>query len=57
MVQNVISDCISFNHNGVSLYTIDQQLPYSLKFSRDKYFTVLPNSAEKQIFTDKIFVV
>ena len=26
------------------------QIPYSLKFSRIKYFTVLPNSAQKQIF-------
>ena len=34
---------------------VDQPiLPYSLKFSRIKYFKVLPNSAQKQIFTDKI---
>ena len=32
-------------------------VPYSLKFSRIKYFAVLPNSAQKQIFTDKIFMV
>ena len=32
-------------------------LPYSLKFSRIKYFVVLPNSAQKQISADKIFVV
>ena len=32
-------------------------LPYSLKFWRIKYFAVLPNSAQKQIFVDKIFVV
>ena len=31
-------------------------LPYSLKFSRIKYFAVLPNSDQKQIFTNKIFV-
>ena len=34
-----------------------RNIPYSLKFSRIKYFTVLPNSAQKQIFTDKIFTV
>ena len=28
---------------------------YSLKFSRGKYFVVLANSAQKQIFADKIF--
>ena len=33
------------------------QLPYSLKFSRIKYFVVWLNSAQKQIFADKIFVV
>ena len=33
------------------------EIPYRLKFSRDKYFAVLPNSAQKQIFMDKIFVV
>ena len=27
------------------------------KISRDKYFLILPNSAQKQIFADKIFVV
>ena len=32
-------------------------LLYSLKFSRIKYFTVLPNSAQKRTFTDKNFVV
>ena len=32
-------------------------IPYSLNFSRIKYFAVLPNSAQKQIFEDKIFVV
>ena len=32
-------------------------LPYSLKSSRIKYFAVWLNSAQKQIFTDKIFVV
>ena len=32
-------------------------IPYSLKFSRIKYFAVLPNSAQNQIFADKIFVV
>ena len=31
-----------------------EQIPYSLKFWRGKYFVVLPNSAQKQIFTDKI---
>ena len=34
-----------------------RELLYSLKFSRGKYFAVLPNSAQKQIFMDKIFVV
>ena len=34
-----------------------KKIPYSLKFSRGKYFAVLPNSAQKQIFMDKIFVV
>ena len=29
-------------------------VPYSLKFSRGKYFAFLPNSAQKQIFTNKI---
>ena len=33
------------------------ELPYSLKFSRVRYFAVLPNSDQKQIFTGKIFVV
>ena len=33
------------------------ELPYSLKFSRIKYFVVWLNSAQKQIFADKIFVV
>ena len=33
------------------------QLPYSLKFSRIKYFVVWLSSAQKQIFADKIFVV
>ena len=33
------------------------EIPYSLKFSRIKYFAVWLNSAQKQIFTDKIFVV
>ena len=32
-------------------------LPYSLKFSRIKYFVVWLNSVHKQIFADKIFVV
>ena len=32
-------------------------LLYSLKFSRIKYFVVFPDSAQKQIFADKIFVV
>ena len=30
---------------------------YSLKFSKIKYFAVWLNSAQKQIFTDKIFVI
>ena len=33
------------------------QIPYSLKFSRIKYFVVWLNSAQKPIFADKIFVV
>ena len=32
-------------------------IPYSLKFSRIKYFADWLNSAQKQIFMDKIFVV
>ena len=32
-------------------------VPYSLKFSRIKYFVVWLNSAQKQIFADTIFVV
>ena len=32
-------------------------LTYSLKFLRIKHFALLPNSAQKQIFTDKSFVV
>ena len=32
-------------------------VPYRLKFSKIKYFAVWLNSAQKQIFTDKIFVV
>ena len=28
-----------------------------LKFSRGKYIVVLPNSAQKQIFTDKTFMI
>ena len=32
-------------------------IPYSLIFSRIKYFAVWLNSTQKQIFTDKIFVV
>ena len=31
------------------------RIPYNLKFSRIKYFMVLPN--QKQILTDKFFVV
>ena len=30
---------------------------YSLKFLRDKYFVVLPNSAQNKNFTEKIFIV
>lgn len=32
-------------------------IPFSLKFSRIKYFVVLPTSVQKQNFTDKIFMV
>ena len=46
---NIHSDCCHFFGEGY--------IPYSLKFSRIKYFVVLPNSAQKQIFTDKIFMV
>ena len=41
----------------VSLGMSTHKLPYSLKFSRIKYLADLPNPAQKQIFTDKIFVV
>ena len=34
-----------------------QEIPYSLIFLRIKYVAVWLNSAQKQIFTDKIFVV
>ena len=34
-----------------------EEIPYSQKFSRVKYFAVLPNSTQKQIFADKIFMV
>ena len=30
---------------------------YNLKFSQSKYFAGLPNCVQKQIFSDKIFVV
>ena len=33
------------------------ELPYSLNFSKIKYFSFWLNSAQKQIFTNKIFVV
>ena len=36
---------------------IEYYILYSLKFSWDKYFVVLPNSVHKQIFADNIFVV
>ena len=38
-------------HEAITYYNI----PYSLKFSRIKYFAVWLNSAQKQIFTDKNF--
>ena len=43
----------SILHLGCGSY----EIPYSLKFSRIKYFAVWLNSAQKQIFADKIFVV
>ena len=33
------------------------EVPYSIIFSRIKYFAVWLNSAQKQIFMDKIFMV
>ena len=39
------------------IYVRQIYIPYSLIFSRIKYFAVWLNSAQKQIFTDKIFVV
>ena len=43
---------------GLYTYTLDMpDIPYSLKFSRIKYFAVWLNSVQKQIFVDKIFVV
>ena len=39
-----------------SIY-IQKEIPYSLKFSGIKYFAVWLNSAQKQNFADKIFVV
>ena len=38
-------------------YICYHAIPCSLKYLRVKYFVVLPNSAQKQIFVDKIFVV
>ena len=36
---------------------IANNVPYSLKISRIKYFAVLANSVKKTNFMDKIFVV
>ena len=45
-------------HRGCGLGTrLAQYIPYSLKFSRIKYFVVWLNSAQKHIFADKMFVV
>ena len=38
-------------HYNMYVYSL---LLYSLKFSRDKYFMVLPNFAQKQIFAKKL---
>ena len=39
------------------LFESDKITPAYQKFSRGKYFTVLPNSAQKQIFIGKSFAV
>jgi hypothetical protein len=44
---------VVYSYIGKNRYYV----PYSLKFSKIKYFAVWPNSAQKQIFADKIFVV
>ena len=42
-------------HSSVIL-SFYMYIPYSLKFSRIKYFVVWLNSAQKKFFADKIFV-
>ena len=55
--------CMLTMHNIIIMmvYTVpsifQENIPYSLKFSRDKYFVVQPKSAQKQLFTDKIFMI
>ena len=44
-------------HDVIKYVMNAENIPYSLKFSRIKYFADWLNSAQKQIFTDKIFVV
>ena len=51
---------LSVTHAPTGLYSdsgVDSLQESSLKFLRGKYFAVLANSAQKQIFTDKIFVI
>ena len=62
----VLGDCFlaSLFHIGVIVFRkpmvsflLHGALPYSLKFSRVKYFAILSDSTQKQIFVDKIVVV
>ena len=53
----LLSPAVYVYGNGRYTYMYMNVLPYSLKFSRIKYFAVWLNSAQKQIFADKIFVV
>ena len=45
------------NGKGSFMEACTCYLPHSLKFLKGKYFAVMLNSAQKQIFADKIFVV
>ena len=51
-----ITVCTLYSETSEKL-TFVLGIPYSLKFSRIKYLVVWLNSAQKQIFADKIFVV
>ena len=53
-----LKDCSIYIKPGKYMYFVGcmYRVQCSLKFSRVKY-VVLPNSAQKQIFSDKIFMV